>query len=92
VGELKSGVLRFSGNVEEGVGYVTGDVKTQILGKLDQAAGTAQDLYGQTAEAMRDACRHLRPVAPHDHRDTALCGGDDGARHRLLLGRMHRPV
>ena len=32
------------GKVEEGVGRATGDVKAQIQGKLDQAAGAAQDL------------------------------------------------
>jgi uncharacterized protein YjbJ (UPF0337 family) len=32
------------GKVEEGVGRVTGDVKTQLQGKLDQATGAAQDL------------------------------------------------
>jgi uncharacterized protein YjbJ (UPF0337 family) len=42
------------GKVEEGIGQATGDVKSQIRGKLDQAAGTAQDLYGQAADAARD--------------------------------------
>jgi uncharacterized protein YjbJ (UPF0337 family) len=31
------------GKIEEGVGRLTGDAKTQIQGKLDQAAGAAQD-------------------------------------------------
>jgi uncharacterized protein YjbJ (UPF0337 family) len=42
------------GKIEEGVGRLTGDARTQIQGKLDQAAGAAQDLYGQTADAARD--------------------------------------
>ena len=42
------------GKLEEGVGRVTGDIKEQVQGKLDQAAGAAQDLYGQTAEVARD--------------------------------------
>ena len=41
------------GKVEEGVGRATGNVKTQLQGKLDRAAGAAQDLYGQTADAAR---------------------------------------
>jgi CsbD-like protein len=36
------------------MGRLTGDPKTQIQGKLDQAAGAAQELYGQTADAARD--------------------------------------
>ena len=32
------------GKVEEGVGRLTGDIKEQVQGKLDQAAGTA---YGR---------------------------------------------
>ena len=42
------------GKLEEGVGRATRDIKEQVQGKLDQAAGTAQDLYGQTAEVARD--------------------------------------
>ena len=36
------------GKVEEGVGRITGDKQAQLKGKLDQLAGTAQDLYGHT--------------------------------------------
>ena len=42
------------GKLEEGVGRVTGDIKEQVQGKLDQAAGAAQDLYGQTTDVARD--------------------------------------
>jgi len=50
-----SGTARnVGGKIEEGVGRLTGDARTQIQGKLDQAAGAAQDLYGQTADAARD--------------------------------------
>jgi uncharacterized protein YjbJ (UPF0337 family) len=50
-----SGTVRnVGGKIEEGVGRLTGDARTQIQGKLDQAAGAAQDLYGQTADAARD--------------------------------------
>jgi uncharacterized protein YjbJ (UPF0337 family) len=41
------------GTVAEGVGRITGDTEEQVQGKLDQAAGSAQDLYGQTAEVAR---------------------------------------
>jgi uncharacterized protein YjbJ (UPF0337 family) len=41
------------GKLEEGVGRATRDIKEQVQGEL-QAAGTAPDLYGQTAEVARD--------------------------------------
>ena len=48
------------GKAEEGFGRATGDVSSQLEGKIQQAAGAAQDLYGQardsagaTAVAMR---------------------------------------
>jgi uncharacterized protein YjbJ (UPF0337 family) len=47
------------GKVEEGVGRATGDVKTQIQGKLNQAAGAAQELYGQTEDTARDTAANL---------------------------------
>ncbi|MGC2080157.1 MAG: CsbD family protein, partial [Xanthobacteraceae bacterium] len=51
-----SGAARnFGGKVEEGAGRVTGDAKTQIQGKLDQVAGTAQDLYGRTVDTAIDS-------------------------------------
>ena len=80
------------GRVEEGVGRVSGDIKTQIRGKLDQAAGTAQDLYGQTADAARDAAgtfdewrRNTIETQPYTVALVALGIG-------WLLGRMHRPL
>jgi uncharacterized protein YjbJ (UPF0337 family) len=36
-----------TGKLEECVGRLAGDVKAQVEGKIDQAVGTAQDLYGQ---------------------------------------------
>ena len=46
--ERFSGTARnLGGKVEEGVGRATGDVTTQLQGKLDQAAGAAEDLYGK---------------------------------------------
>ena len=37
--------------VQEGVGRVAGDMKTELEGKLNQAAGSAQALYGQARDA-----------------------------------------
>jgi uncharacterized protein YjbJ (UPF0337 family) len=80
------------GKVEEGLGRATGDVKTQIQGKLDQAAGAAQDLYGQTADAARDTAANLdkwlRNTIETQPYTTAIVALGIG----WLLGRMHRPL
>jgi uncharacterized protein YjbJ (UPF0337 family) len=80
------------GKVEEGIGRTTGDVKTQLQGKLDQAAGTAQDLYGQVADAGRDTAvsfdKWLRTTIETQPYTTAIVALGIG----WLLGRMHRPL
>ena len=43
------------GKVQEGFGKVTGDAVTEIKGKVNQAAGAAQDMYGQAADAVKDS-------------------------------------
>jgi uncharacterized protein YjbJ (UPF0337 family) len=35
------------GKAQEAFGHVTGDTKSQVEGVINQAAGAAQDLYGQ---------------------------------------------
>jgi uncharacterized protein YjbJ (UPF0337 family) len=48
------------GQVEEGVGRATGDVKTQLQGKARQVEGTLQDVYGQARETAAEAAEALR--------------------------------
>jgi len=88
-----SGTARnLGGKAEEGFGRVTGDAKTQIQGKLDQAAGTAQDLYGQAADAAIDTVttfdKWLRTTIETQPYTTALVALGIG----WLLGRTHRPL
>ena len=80
------------GKVEEGVGRATGDVRTEVEGRLDQAAGAAQDLYGQTSDAARETAvtfdkwlRNTIETQPYTAAFVALGIG-------WLLGRMHRPL
>jgi uncharacterized protein YjbJ (UPF0337 family) len=80
------------GKVDEGVGRATDDIKEQVQGKLDQAAGTAQDLYGQTAEVARDTAvtfekwlRDTIETKPYVAVAVALGIG-------WLIGRTHRPL
>jgi uncharacterized protein YjbJ (UPF0337 family) len=87
-----SGTARdMSGKIEEGVGRVTGDAQTQIKGKINQAAGAAQDLYGQTADAALDKAKTLdgwlRRTMETQPYTMALVAIGIG----WLLGRMHRP-
>jgi uncharacterized protein YjbJ (UPF0337 family) len=88
-----SGTARnLGGKVEEGVGRATGDAKTQIQGKLDQAAGAAQDLYGQAADAAIDTVttfdKWLRTTIETQPYTTAIVALGIG----WLLGRTHRPL
>jgi uncharacterized protein YjbJ (UPF0337 family) len=80
------------GKIEEGAGALVGDAKTQLQGKLNQATGAAQDLYGQAADAARDTAtgfeqwlRTTIETQPYTAAAVALGIG-------WLLGRMHRPL
>jgi uncharacterized protein YjbJ (UPF0337 family) len=52
-----------AGKVEEGFGRVAGDAKSELEGKMKQAAGTAQDLYDQARDTAEDAVRVVRKQA-----------------------------
>ena len=73
-------------------GKVTGNVRTQAEGLANQAAGAAQDVYGQAADTAREtasgfekALRHTIETQPYTSAFVALGIG-------WLLGRMHRPL
>ena len=87
------------GKVEEGVGRVTGDAKTQVRGMADQATGPAQDLYGQARDTAADAAvaardsaasleKWLRRTIETQPYTAAIVAMGLG----WLLGRMHRPL
>src|SRR5450631_4268689 len=48
------------GQAQEAFGNVTGDTKSQVEGVINQAAGAAQDLYGQAKETASDAAQAIR--------------------------------
>jgi uncharacterized protein YjbJ (UPF0337 family) len=80
------------GKVEEGAGRITGDARTQVRGKFDQASGSAQDLYGQVSDTARETADNLNDwlrtkieTQPYVTAAVALGIG-------WLLGRMHRPL
>ena len=85
-------VRNVGGKVEEGVGRLTGDARTRADGVINQAAGTAQNLYGQAADTARETAttvdqwlRHSIETQPYT---SALIAVGIG----WLLGRMHRPL
>jgi uncharacterized protein YjbJ (UPF0337 family) len=43
----------FGGQVQEGIGNLTGDTKTQADGLYNQAAGQAQQAVGQFGDAVK---------------------------------------
>ena len=42
------------GKVQDAVGGLTGDAATQARGKVNQAAGQAQEVYGQAMDAVKE--------------------------------------
>ena len=96
---MSGAVKNLGGKVEEGFGRMTGDTRTQIQGVVDQAQGTAENLYGQakdaasnaaegirkTASSFEDVVRHMIEDRPYTAAAIALGLG-------WLLGRTHRPL
>jgi uncharacterized protein YjbJ (UPF0337 family) len=51
------------GKIEEGLGRATGDLKSQVEGKMQQAAGAAQELFGQARDSAGEAAAVVRRQA-----------------------------
>jgi len=51
------------GKVQEGFGKVVGDARTEVQGKVNQAVGSAQDLYGQAKDSAADAAEIVKQTA-----------------------------
>lgn len=74
------------GKVEEGVGRVTGDAKTQAEGVFDQAAGRMQADYGVAIQDLQDFAERLR-LRAREQPITALLAA---AAIGYLIGRIGR--
>ncbi|HEV2714836.1 MAG TPA: CsbD family protein [Terriglobales bacterium] len=89
---LEGTARNLGGKIQEGVGRATGDTKAKTEGLLNQAAGTAQDLYGQTADVARQTATTLdawlRNTIETQPYTTAVAALGIG----WLLGRLHRPL
>jgi uncharacterized protein YjbJ (UPF0337 family) len=89
---LEGSARNFGGKIQEGVGRATGDTKSKVEGAMNEAAGSAQDLYGQAADAVRQNARPveewLRDKIETQPYTTVIAALGIG----WLLGRMHRPL
>ena len=53
--QFKGAARNIGGRVQEAAGSLTGDAKTRVEGIANQAAGRAQEAFGNTGEAVVDA-------------------------------------
>jgi uncharacterized protein YjbJ (UPF0337 family) len=96
---MTGAVKNVGGKVEEGFGRVTGDTRTQIQGAVDQAQGTAENLYGQAKDAASNAAEGIRKTASsfedvvrHTIEDRPYMAAAIALGLGWLLGRTHRPL
>jgi uncharacterized protein YjbJ (UPF0337 family) len=68
-----------AGKIEGSVGDLTGDAETRVSGRLREASGTVQNLYGQAKDAARDAGDAAVSLAK-DAYDNSGDGFRDGSR------------
>jgi len=59
---IEATARNIGGKVQEAAGYIMGDAATQLRGKVNAAAGSAQDTYGQTADQVK-AFASEQPIA-----------------------------
>jgi uncharacterized protein YjbJ (UPF0337 family) len=57
----------FGGKVQEGVGKVVGDAKTEAKGVMNQAAGAVQNAYGKSVDAAADGAQTVKDAAIASH-------------------------
>jgi uncharacterized protein YjbJ (UPF0337 family) len=87
-----SGTARnIGGQIEEGIGGITGDTKTRVQGALDRATGAAQDFYGQSADAARDTCATFDDWFRQNIENKPYATAAVVLGIGWLIGRMHRP-
>ena len=89
---VEGSLRNIGGKVQEGIGRTTGETKSTVEGVMNQAAGTAQNLYGQSADVARETASNLdtwlRNTIENQPYTSAIVALGIG----WLLGRMHRPL
>ena len=68
---------KLGGKIQEDVGRFAGDTQAQLKGMAHQAAGTAQDLYGQATDAARQTWE-LSHVMSAESRNPGMIRGAVG--------------
>ncbi len=56
---MKGAARQASGKVQDTLGDLTGDTKSQVQGKMDDVAGQAQRAYGRAKDSVRDAASQV---------------------------------
>jgi uncharacterized protein YjbJ (UPF0337 family) len=72
------------GKVEEAIGGVSGDARTQAEGKGHKAAGTVKRTYGETLDTARTGLRELSDATAEQPLFMLLAAGAIG----FVLGRF----
>ena len=88
---IKGATTDVAGEVENAVGSITGDAKTQAAGTARKAAGKAQNLYGQAKDVARDATGAAVDYA----KGPGICSRADteaGGRHFGTGGQRRRAM
>ncbi len=66
----------FAGKAEGAIGHAAGDAKTEASGRLHEAEGTAQKIYGQVKDGVMDAANDLGDTASGLAKQAIDAGGD----------------
>jgi uncharacterized protein YjbJ (UPF0337 family) len=80
-----------TGRVQEAVGSLAGDTKAQMEGVARQAAGAAEDAYGQVRDRARDVAGVVSDSVERQPLVALLVAGAVGCMLGLLLSRRRRP-
>jgi uncharacterized protein YjbJ (UPF0337 family) len=65
---VEGGFKKGLGRVQDAVGGLTGDAGTQIKGKLNEAAGSAQDAFGQVSDVAQTLFEEVESFAKENPR------------------------
>jgi uncharacterized protein YjbJ (UPF0337 family) len=60
---IKGAAQDITGKIEDAVGAVTGDLRKQINGKLDQGAGKVRNAFGRAKDSSRNAAEAVQDAA-----------------------------
>jgi len=77
---IEGAATELEGNVQNGLGRLTGDSKLQLDGKLNEVKGKALDAYGRVIDGLDG----LVEKAPAQYQDRARQGLDFARRKPLL--------